>query len=196
MPIEKKLEQTFGEHRRFLLQLARAQLRNNQLADDVVQETALAAWQSIHRFEQRASMRTWLVGILRFKIIDALRDLQKHPINLSAMEVDDEQHQMGHDLLFDAQGRWQDVPRAWDNEHEEMCSDRPDALLETKQMMTTLQACLDNLPPRTGQIFLMREYLGFEAAEIASQTDLETGHIRVILMRARLALRTCLELRF
>jgi RNA polymerase sigma-70 factor (ECF subfamily) len=185
-----ELAKTFEQERGFLLRLAHAQLRDPAWADDVVQETALAAWQAVDGFEGRSTMRTWLVGILRFKILDALRQRQKHAINFSALELDSELQSLEDELLFDAHGRWRDIPQLWGKPEQD-----PVAMLQEKQGMALLQLCLQELPEKTAQIFLMREYLGLEGVEIAQKTGLQAGHVRVILLRARLALRTCLEWR-
>lgn len=191
-----ELKQTLVSERGFLLRLAHGQLRNAQWAEDVVQEAALAAWQSMGVFEGRSTLRTWLVGILRFKILDALRTQQKQPAalyalpGLQAFELDEELNALEDNLLFDAQGRWCDQPLAWWDDTGE-----PDTALQQKQVLLHLQRCLDVLPQKSAQVFLLREYLGCDSAEIATHTGLQSGHIRVILMRTRLALRTCLETR-
>ena len=185
-----EIERTLREERGFLLRLARAQLRDPQWAEDAVQDASLAAWQSADRFEGRSTIRTWLVGILRFKILDALSDRQRFPTPLSAMAVDEEFSTPEDDLLFDAQGRWNDMPQAWWTDE-----DGPAEALQQRQTMNQLELCLQKLPDSTAQIFLMREYLGFDGQDIAQRTGLTHGHVRVILMRARLALRTCLDWR-
>jgi RNA polymerase sigma-70 factor (ECF subfamily) len=185
-----EIEQTLREQRGFLLRFARAQLRDAPWAEDVVQDTALAAWQAADQFEGRSSVRTWLVGILRFKILDALRDRKRHATPLSVLAVDQELAALEDDGLFDAQGRWREMPQAW-----WAAQDGPADTLQQRQTLQMLEQCLQNLPANTAQIFLMREYLGFNGPDIAQQTGLTPGHVRVILLRARLALRTCLELR-
>ncbi|WP_310610847.1 sigma-70 family RNA polymerase sigma factor [Limnohabitans sp.] len=187
MSWHQALEQNLRDDREFLLRLAHAQLRNPQEAADAVQDTALAAWQTIDRFEGRSSIRTWLVGILRFKILDVLRERQRHP-TLPHDEVEQELQTLDSDLLFDDAGRWTEEPQTWWS-----VSDNPSDTLQQNQMMRRLQQCLDKLPEKTAHVFLMREYLGFETPEIAQRTGLQAGNIRIILMRARLALRTCLE---
>jgi len=181
-----ELEQNLRDERRFFLRLAYSQLREQQDAADVVQEMSLAAWQAIDQFEGRATIRTWLVGILRFKILDALRRRKRQP-SFKGMDVDQEL-QMLDGALFDVNGRWVDEPQAWWE-----TDSNPSETLQQKQTMQLLQACLEKLPEKTAHVFLMREYLGFESQEISHRTGLQMNHIRVIMMRARLALRTCLE---
>lgn len=189
-PWALELTETLKKERGFLLRLARAQLHDDEWADDVVQDATLSAWQAVGLFEGRSSLRTWLVSILRFKILDALRDRQRQPISLSALELDQELQGLENDLLFDAEGQWREMPRLWGALE---CD--PSEILRQKQGLQLLQVCLQQLPEKTAQVFLMREYLGFDGVEVARQTGLQPGHVRVILMRARLALRTCLELR-
>lgn len=187
---EHELLEMLKTERGFLLRLARVQLHDAQWADDVVQEAILSAWQSVGQFEGRSSLRTWLVGILRFKILDALRDQKRQPVNLSALELSEELKGLEDDLLFDAQGQWLEMPQLWGDTEKD-----PSETLHHKQGLQLLKLCLQQLPEKTAQVFLMREYLGFDGSEVAQQTGLQAGHVRVILMRARLALRTCLELR-
>jgi RNA polymerase sigma-70 factor (ECF subfamily) len=189
------LTQALTQHRSFLLHLARTQLKDIQWAEDAVQETCLAAWQNFHHFENRSSIRTWLTGILRFKILDAMRQRKLQPESLSALQVDQELAPLEDDLLFNASGQWCETPHAWWHGESNATLEIPDQALIHKQTMDVLQICLTYLPPKTSRIFLMREYLGFEGVEIARQLGLQAGHVRVILMRARLALRTCLEQR-
>ncbi len=186
----RELEKTLCQDRGFLVRLARAQLRDDQTAEDVVQETAMAAWQSVDKFEGRSSIRTWLVGILRFKILDAMRQRQRHPVLYSPLAVDQELASLDAGLLFDEQGCWSEMPEAWLHG-----SDEPAEALQQSQMMQFLMLCLKNLPEKTSTVFLMREYLGLDSTEITAQTGLKAGHVRIVLMRARLALRTCLAWR-
>jgi RNA polymerase sigma-70 factor, ECF subfamily len=189
------LMQALTEQRSFLLHLARVQLNDIQLAEDAVQETSLSAWQTFHKFENRSTIRTWLVSILRFKILDAMRQCKRQPDRISPVQIDQELAPLEDGLLFDAHGQWSEEPQVWWQSETNAALEVPDQALIHKQMLVVLQTCLIGLPPKTAQIFLMREYLGFEGNEIAQQLNLQCGHVRVILMRARLALRTCLEQR-
>jgi len=60
--------------------------------------------------------------------------------------------------------------------------------------MNLLELCVIKLPAQIGRIFLLREYLGFETGEITDHTGLQSAHVRVLLHRARLRLRTCLDI--
>jgi RNA polymerase sigma-70 factor, ECF subfamily len=179
--LRQGLEREFKLHRPFLLLLAQRQLREPRDAEDAVQDTLLAAWQTIEAFDSRSTLRTWLVGILRFKLIDTLRSSYRHHARMEC--VMDELQQQDFSSLFDEHEQWLATSTPWTS---------PQTALESKQLLATLEACLTRLPEQTGRVFLMREYLGFKATEIASLIHLEDGHVRVLLLRARMSLRLCL----
>jgi RNA polymerase sigma-70 factor (ECF subfamily) len=184
----REFEHALGAHRHFLVRLARSQL-DAASAEDAVQETMLAAWRGYERFNGESSLRTWMVAILRFKIIDQIRShrgigaVVDSPAEAAEMAEGDG----AFDGLFDAHGRWTEQPAEW----------QPDASesVAQQQMMTLLQVCLDNLPANTSRVFLMREYLGFDTGEICAQAGLNAGNVRILLYRARMRLRTCLDLK-
>ena len=165
--------------RPYLLRYASLQLRNADAAEDAVQETLVAALAAEASYEGRASLRTWLTGILKHKIVDALRRARREAPLEPAEEGADE-----FDGLFDGRGHWNEHPSPWED---------PGGALHQKQFLAALQACLEGLPARTSQVFLMREHLGLETAEICKELGLTSTHCWVLLYRARMALRECLE---
>jgi RNA polymerase sigma-70 factor (ECF subfamily) len=88
------------------------------------------------------------------------------------------------DALFVDSGHWAEPPAAWAD---------PDASLQQKRFFAALEACLERLPKKTGQAFMMREHLGLETAEICKELAITPTHCWVLLYRARMALRECLE---
>ena len=162
--------------RPYLLRYASLQLRDAQAAEDAVQDTLLAALAGESGFGQRASLRTWLTGILKHKIIDAIRKGGRE----TQIESDE-----ALEALFDAAGHWKSFPAEWDN---------PDRSLEQKQFFAALEMCLEGLPEKTARAFLMREHMGLEADEICKELDVTPTHYWVLLHRARMALRKCLEM--
>ncbi len=162
--------------RPYLLRYARLQLRDGPAAEDAVQETLLAALAGEAGFAGRSNLRTWLTGILKHKIVDALRRL--------AREAPLPEEESEPDGLFDGRGHWRDPPGAWDD---------PDASLEQKQFMAALERCLAALPQKTAQAFMMREHLGFETGDICKELGVTPTHCWVLLYRARMALRECLQ---
>jgi RNA polymerase sigma-70 factor (TIGR02943 family) len=166
------------QERAYLLRYAALQLHDRHAAEDAVQETLLAALAGEAGFAGRSSLRTWLTGILKHKIVDSIRRLSRE----STLAADDAAADL--DDLFDARGHWVAAPQPWR---------QPDASLEQKEFFAVLEACLARLPARTGQAFMMREHLGLATGDICKELDVTPTHVWVLLHRARLALRQCLQ---
>ena len=163
--------------RAYLLRYASMQLRNPDAAEDVVQETLLAALAGEAGFAGRSNLRTWLTGILKHKIVDAIRRASRE----QPAETADADADAGE---FDERGHWREAPDAWES---------PDSALEQTQFLAALQKCLEALPARTAEAFMMREHLGLETGEICKELGVTSTHCWVLLYRARMALRQCLE---
>jgi RNA polymerase sigma-70 factor (ECF subfamily) len=161
--------------RAYLLRYASLQLRDPQAAEDAVQDTLVAALAGRAGFGGRSNLRTWLTGILKHKIVDAVRKQSRETTALSEEEFD---------ALFDERGHWVEMPAAWPD---------PDASLEQAQFFAALEQCLAGLPAKTARVFMMREHLGFETADICKELALTPTHCWVLLYRARMALRECLQ---
>jgi RNA polymerase sigma-70 factor (ECF subfamily) len=161
-------------HRGYLLRVAVLQLRDNDLAEDVVQDTLVAALQGAKGFSGRSSIKTWLTGILKHKIVDAIRKKTRE----DEIQLDD------MDALFDESGHWDNAPADWGD---------PEAQLSRIQFMDMMQFCLEKLPPNTARVFMMREVMELESGEICKELSITTTNLWVILYRARMALRQCLE---
>ncbi len=171
-----------------LLRFARLQLRDAGAAEDAVQETLLAALTGSHSFESRSSYKTWLISILRNKIIDIIRD-QGREVPASSLADDEAGDEQLADTLFDRRGHWQAEarPARWAD---------PEASFEQKQFWAVFEACLDRLPAKAARVFMMREFLGLETDEICKETGMSTSNCWVVLHRARQGLRTCLDTRW
>ena len=166
--------------RPYLVRFASLQLRDADAVEDAVQETLLAALVGEERFAGRSNLRTWLTGILKHKIIDAIRRASREVPLSSGEEADGSQY----DDLFTANGHWVEHPPAWDS---------PDASFEQKQFFQVFEQCLAGLPRRTAQAFLMREHLGVETDAICAELGVTANHCNVLLYRARMALQECLH---
>jgi len=168
-------------HRRYLLRIATLQLRDNALAEDVVQDTLVAALQGEGGFSGKSSLKTWLTGILKHKVVDAIRSKIRAPVLAG---FDEECRLDDLDALFDESGHWENPPASWGD---------PEAALSQQQFFEAMQECLDRLPPNTARIFVMREVMDLETDDICSQLTITSNNLWVILHRARLTLRECLE---
>lgn len=177
------------EHGDYLYNFAYSRLRNEAAAEDVVQETFLAALKARERFAGDSSERTWLVGILKHKVIDCIRrrgrELTLEDPDVLPCERDGsiitEGEWVGHWDVFNDKG-----PVDWGS--------NPEAFLAKKEFWKKLQECLMALPPRMGQVYSLRELEELECAEVCKLLGITESNLWVILHRARMQLRRCLEL--
>jgi len=170
-----------NSHRGYLLRVAVLQLRDNDLAEDIVQDTLVAALQGAQGFSGRSSLKTWLTGILKHKIVDAIRRKSREPAFAS---LEEETQIEDFDALFDDSGHWENPPADWGD---------PESQLSRSQFFDIMQFCLDKLPPNTARVFMMREVMELESGEICKELSITSTNLWVILYRARMALRQCLE---
>src|SRR3989344_1683148 len=174
------------EHGDYLYRFALAPLRDPHQAEDAVQETLLAAIQN-QTFEGKSAPRTWLTGILKHKIIDLMRRNSREQAMGDIAEdlPQDLPEDGGMDDFFDETGHWADKPQSWG---------KPEGELEQKQFLGILQQCMDKLPPKLASLFMMREVHESDNEEICKELDISSTNAWVMLYRARMGLRKCLEL--
>ena len=171
-------------HRGYLLRVAQLQLRDRDAAEDVVQDTLLAAL-SGSGFAGKSSLKTWLTGILKHKIVDAIRRKQREPAVVAAFgDIDAELDIEDFDALFKDNGGWETKPADWGN---------PEEALGRRQFFDMMDFCLEKLPPNTARVFMMREVMELESNEICTELAITSNNLWVILYRARMALRECLQ---
>ena len=162
-----------------LIRFAHAQLRNDAWAEDAVSETILAALARPQAFAGQSQLKTWLVGILKHKLVDQIR---RHSREVSATTDDDNEDIDA--LLFNETGHWREAPAEWGD---------PEAALGQREFFEVLEACVDQLPGVQGRIFMMREWLELDTAEICKELSITTTNAWVLLHRARLRLQGCLQ---
>ena len=170
--------------RPYLLRYALLQLRDRDSAEDVVQETMLAALESRARFAGQSTAKTWLTGILKHKIIDLLRRRKREePLvtNEDGSEAD------AVDAMFQADGHWLAIPADWGN---------PARALEDKRFREAFALCTKAMPVRNARVFMMREVLDMSGSEICEALDITPANLWVMLHRARLSLRACIEIKW
>lgn len=175
-----------AEHGDYLYRYALRELRNEAAAEDAVQETlvsALAAWE---RFSGQSTVRTWLTGILKHKIVDTLRRQAREPVRLAAEDAAAELEAL-EAALFDASGHWLHALHDWGN---------PETALEQQRFWAAFVACLEALAPHHAQVFQLRELDGLSTDEICKELNITATNCWVMLHRARLGLQQCLETRW
>jgi len=163
-----------------LLKYARLQLRNPAWAEDAVSDTLLAALENPQAFAGASQLKTWLIGILKHKLIDQIRRNSRE-LSTTASTEDGEDLD---DLLFSANGHWRESPHDWGD---------PEAVLRQLDFMKVLEACVEKLPGQQGRLFMMREWLELESDEICKALAITPTNLWVMLHRARLRLRECLQ---
>ena len=169
------------EHGDYLYRFALSRLRDSHLAEDVVQETFLAAIKS-ESFAGQSSPRTWLTGILKHKIIDLMRKKNRETV---VSDLIDESENYSADDFFDAAGHWIDKPQKWD---------MPEDMMEQKQFLGVLQSCIDKLPPKLANLFMLRDVHETDNDEICKDLNITPTNAWVMLYRARMGLRKCIEI--
>ena len=175
-------QDSLQEHRSYLVRYAMLQLRDPHLAEDVAQETLIAALENQSKFAAQSSLRTWLVGILKHKIMDVLRKQAREP-QLEVAEGQDEDDLV--DALFKADGHWADMPQTWAN---------PEKSLENSHFWQTFEQCNQRMSLTTARAFMLREFMEMSTEDICQELDISTTNCWVLLHRARLALRECLDM--
>lgn len=168
-----------------MLRFAELQLRNRETAEDLVQEAIEAALRRASSFAGHSTLKTWVFAILRNRIIDHFRQADRC-VNLSSLVKEDEDLEQRMEVLFSESGKWKEEhrPTTWPN---------PEQALQSQQFWNVFEACLTVLPAKTSRVFMMREFLGFEAEEICTQLGITMSNCHVILHRARLKLRECMD---
>ncbi|MEC4722627.1 sigma-70 family RNA polymerase sigma factor [Noviherbaspirillum sp. CPCC 100848] len=191
VPLNNELEAL----RPALVRFAMLQLRNDAAAEDAVQETLVAVLEKPGNYAGRSSLRTYVTGILKHKILDAMRSNRREvQFDAAGGAYGNHGNEVNNgartdadfiDALFRADGHVVDMPRPWGD---------PDAALEQKDFFRMLELCLEKLPPKTARIFMMREWLEMETPDICRELQISSSNAWVMLYRARLQLRECLDL--
>lgn len=179
--------QWVDDHGDYLFRYAIVRLRDETLAEDCVQEALLSAIQALGSYGGRSTERTWLTGILKHKIIDHFRKHSRE-VQLDPAETDLSEF----DPLFQRDDEftdhWNDYlsPRIWLRS--------PDEALQEGEFFGVLQNCMSKLPERVSSVFSLREMNGLETDEICEILSLSSSNFWVMMHRARMALRRCIEI--
>jgi RNA polymerase sigma-70 factor, ECF subfamily len=177
------------DHGDCLFRFALMRLRDEAAAEDLVQETLLSAIQSLNTYSGKSSERTWLTGILKHKIIDHYRKNGKQ-----VQFTDKDMDLSGVERLFERpdqwDGHWGDSVRPVDPEQS------PEDVLERSDFWEVMNECLSRMPSRVANVFTLREMDGLSSDEICDVLGLSSSNFWVIMHRARMQLRRCIEIKW
>ncbi len=166
-------------HADYLFNYTISRINNHDLAKDLVQDTFFAALKAMNSFQGKASERTWLISILKRKIIDHYRKINsaKGKAEVKMNFYSDGEHE----------GEWieERVPSDWGNEVEK--------LIENEELSMVLEKCIENLPDKYEMVFRMKTIQQFDTEEVCKELDITSSNLWVIIHRARTQLRKCME---
>ncbi|RMG03963.1 MAG: sigma-70 family RNA polymerase sigma factor [Planctomycetota bacterium] len=162
-----------------LFRYAYSRLRDAEAAEEVVQETFLAAMKAIDQFRGEGSEQAWLMTILRRKIVDHIRKRRRESARGGEWEGDPAE------TFFDRSGNWRVDPRLGKN--------RPDAGMRQREFWAVLRECLSALSQRQADAFTLRELEELSSEEICETLGITSSNLWVLLHRARLQLMRCLK---
>ncbi|MBL4864964.1 MAG: RNA polymerase factor sigma-70 [Pseudomonadales bacterium] len=186
--VKSLFDESFLESlRNQMVKFATLQLGNVDHAEDAVQEALLGALKSVKSFNGKAALKTWVFAILKNKIADVFRQrIKRGEITSSAVSPNENEDLSA---LFDDKGHWHpdERPVSWG---------QPEETFKQDQFWVVFEACLDGLPPKQAKIFMMREFVDLTADEICNMEGLTISNLHVLLYRARLRLRECIENRW
>jgi RNA polymerase sigma-70 factor (TIGR02943 family) len=176
-------ERWVDEHGDVLYRYALVRVRKPEIAQDLVQETLLAAMRSYEKFAGQSSVRSWLCGILKHKLGDYFRKLGRETSFTDLEFLADE-----YSEKFVPEGYWVHMngPKEWKPEVDEV--------MHRDEFWKVMRECLGRLPDRVATVFMMREMDEIESKEICATLSISENNLWVMLHRARMALRECLEM--
>lgn len=172
--------QRIEEIRLQMVKFATLQLKDPDLAEDVVQESLASAYKNAHSFRGQAALKTWIFAILKNKIIDLIK-YRKRTVNVSDLIEEESPNQ-----FFYHTGYWSSdtyEPKEWEDVGQ---------ITYKKEFWAIFDICLNKLPAQQARVFMMREHLDMGSEQICLECDISTANLHVILHRARLRLQACL----
>ena len=173
--------QWLSDHGDLLFSYACARVRDVQVAEDLVQETLLSAIRGIDSFQGQSAPSTWLVGILRHKLVDYYRTRSRD----RSLGV---RHAVAEDVQpFSKSGDWKRNVQSWDD---------PSALLTEEEFQDVMRGCIDELPDLCRQAFEFRVMDELECGEACRLLGISATNLAARLYRARMAVRECLTRRW
>jgi len=168
-----------------MVKFATLQLSSLQQAEDVVQEALVNSLQYINSFSGQSAFKTWVFSILKNKIVDLIRQ-KSRLVNMSELFSTDQDCDASIEALFNENGHWQknQAPQTWET---------PEQMIENRDFWIVFDACLNHLPAKYAQVFMLREMIELSSEEICQKLGLTISNFNVLMYRSRVRLRECLE---
>lgn len=173
-------EQWVDLYGNYMYRYALSRVADAETAEDLVQEALVAAIKAFERFQGQSSIKTWLIAILKRKIVDHYRRRSTRQTTDDIEVIAD-----NIDQAFDETGHWRVKPNEW--------AVNPGSAFEQREFMEVLYLCLARLPSRLSEIFMLREFEEMSTDDLCRQLSITAANCWVMLYRARMQLRSCLE---
>lgn len=175
-------EEWVDEYGDYLYRYATSRLRDASAAEEVLQETFLSGIRHLEQFSGRGSQRGWLLGIMKRKIVDYIRQRSRYDRDHSYSNESDPSLR-----LFDEMGAWRNV---------ESLGASPDDKIESRELWQVVRECLQNLPVSQADVFTLSVMEEMDAEDICCQLDITPNNYWVRMHRARLGLASCVGSRW
>ena len=173
-------EEVYRRHNAAMVRMCAGFVRNHATAEELVQETWIAVLKNIGGFEGRSSLAGWIYTILLNKARSRLR---RDGRNVS---FDESGEDNGLQAAFDGRGRWKDMPELWDEI-------TPERIVAGRKVLEHVNAAIEALPSAQRAVLILRGQQGLDTAEVCAILEISEGNVRVLLHRARLAVRAALD---
>ncbi|MFH1924406.1 MAG: sigma-70 family RNA polymerase sigma factor [Planctomycetota bacterium] len=163
-----------------LYRFAFSRLRDAEAAEEVVQETFVAALRARDQYSGKGPEGAWLLGICKRKVVDHVRRRNRPDTGVGG--------DLGPDpseAMFDAKGNWRFDPR--------VLKGRPEGALEREEFWQAFRGCLRRLSQRQADAFTLRELDDLTSDEICKELEISASNLWVLLHRARLSLTVCMK---
>lgn len=168
------------EYGDLMYRYAYLQLRSKEKAEDAVQDALFSAYRARDSFEGKSSVKTWLMTILRNKIIDIVRKDKRDRL----VGVDNYDDPVVN-ANFNSLGIWSKWLNSWGSS--------PEDLYEHKGFLERVEACMEKLPDNLRQVFILRNVDDLSTDQICEMLDISPNNLWVMLYRGRLRMRECLD---
>ena len=187
---EGAFDQLVNRHHGTLIRMALGYVADQEIAEEVVQDTWMAVIESLDRFEGRSSLRTWICGILIHKAKDRGVREKRHTTFSAFNSYDDDNEEAVDPSRFEQTGEltghWAFPPQPWDDQ-------TPEKLLASKQAVNCMQQAIEALPATLKEVLILRDVEGVDAREVCELLKITETNLYVRLHRARERVRAAIE---